>query len=182
MGQTDFCEILLPYTRGVPQIQGDEIWKFGSENWRGFLVANFWLFSPGEKAQNLSPKTSPHSSLHENKFVTWNSLWEHPRLLLPPNSWKRFRSGQDPGRDARLLDGCARSALSSAMASLSGQAKQRRHSSYLMTGSVRMASCAQNLLAIHAWQWSHLCFWCVCVCVFSPSFKVLFASRFAIFL
>ena len=28
----------------------------------------------------MSPRISPHSSLREKKFVTWNSLWEHPRL------------------------------------------------------------------------------------------------------
>ena len=42
-------------------------------------------FPPGKISnQNLSPKTSPHSSLQEKKFVTWSSLKEHPRLM----SWE----------------------------------------------------------------------------------------------
>ena len=32
--------------------------------------------------KHLSPKTTPHSSLEENKFVTWNSLWEHPGIAI----------------------------------------------------------------------------------------------------
>ena len=32
----------------------------------------------------LSPKTSAPSSLQNKKFVTWNSLWEHPRLVVLP--------------------------------------------------------------------------------------------------
>ena len=31
---------------------------------------------------NSSPKTSPHSSLQERKFITRNSLWENPRLNI----------------------------------------------------------------------------------------------------
>ena len=39
--------------------------------------------SPLEKSAlnlHLSLKTSPHSSLQENRFVTWNALWEYPCL------------------------------------------------------------------------------------------------------
>ena len=35
------------YTRAVPEVQGDEILKFGSEKYGGFWVANS-QFSPGK--------------------------------------------------------------------------------------------------------------------------------------
>ena len=51
----------------------------------GISGGNFLCqFSPGRIGlRSLSPKTSPHSSLQETKFITWNSLWEHPRLTKP---------------------------------------------------------------------------------------------------
>ena len=42
-------------------------------------------FSPGKKAQDLSPIISPRSSLQEEKFVSRKSLWEQPRLKSAQN-------------------------------------------------------------------------------------------------
>ena len=41
----------IPYTRAVPEVQGDEFLKFWEEKCVGFLVASFLPFSPRENAQ-----------------------------------------------------------------------------------------------------------------------------------
>ena len=52
------------------------MWIFG-----GKLSVRF-RFSQEKEASILLLETSPHSSLQAKKFVTWNSLWEHPRLTI----------------------------------------------------------------------------------------------------
>ena len=58
------------------------------------LGGKFSVGFPQEKwAYNWSPRTSPHSSLQEKKFVTWKSLWEHPHLI----NWDRNKLDPDLG-------------------------------------------------------------------------------------
>ena len=71
----------------------------------------WWIFGgkfsvniPQEKwAINLSPKTSPHSSLQEKKCVTWNSLWDQDFhfLLQDPRTLELILK---PWEASRIID------------------------------------------------------------------------------
>ena len=62
-----------------------KFWSFGSEKCLGFLVASFLSIFPRTNRLKICPQQkSPHSSLRKKKFVTCNSLWEHPRLTFSP--------------------------------------------------------------------------------------------------
>ena len=55
----------------------------------------------------MTPKTSPHSSPQEKKFVTWNSLWKHPRLRILPQNLRTRLSLLDWFRRPILVPGSA---------------------------------------------------------------------------